>query len=129
LSTHRQTDFTLLTIPLSAPSMIYESKTVRGFFLYHWFATTPPQRIRRDLAAVISLVEKSSMVIPEGQPMPGRSDRPWRQTTAGVLTTTHGVAVSRKESGSTGVLGDPADGRGAGAPRMETCPSSGYSRT
>ena len=70
LSTHRQTDFTLLTIPLSASSMIFENKTVRGFFLHHWFSATPPDRVRHDLGAVISLIEKSLMVIPEGQAVP-----------------------------------------------------------
>jgi NADPH:quinone reductase-like Zn-dependent oxidoreductase len=70
LSTHRQTDFTLLTIPLAAPSMIFESKTVRGFFLHHWFSTTPPERVGRDVGAVMSLLENSSMVIPEGQAVP-----------------------------------------------------------
>jgi hypothetical protein len=38
LSTHRQSDPTTLTIPLFARSIIYEAKTVRGFFP-HWLAT------------------------------------------------------------------------------------------
>ncbi len=37
LSTHRQTDPAALTIPLSARSVIYETKGVRGFWLNRWF--------------------------------------------------------------------------------------------
>ncbi|MDR8407381.1 zinc-dependent alcohol dehydrogenase family protein [Nonomuraea sp. 3-1Str] len=70
LSTHRQTDPAMLTIPVSAPSVVYGSKTVRGFFLPHWFATTSPDDVRRALESVIALVETAVMVIPEGQPIP-----------------------------------------------------------
>lgn len=42
LSTHRQTDPAALAIPLQARSVIYETKTVRGFWLNRWFGSTPP---------------------------------------------------------------------------------------
>jgi NADPH2:quinone reductase len=70
LSTHGRTDPGALTIPLFARSVIYEAKTVRGFWLYHWFANTPPARIRDTLADVISLVDKGAMTVPEGRPFP-----------------------------------------------------------
>jgi NADPH2:quinone reductase len=50
--------------------VIYEAKTVRGFWLYHWFASTPPARIRDTLTEVISLVDKGAMTVPEGRPFP-----------------------------------------------------------
>ena len=40
LSTHRQTDPDKLTIPVFARSLIYETKTVRGFWLFRWFTET-----------------------------------------------------------------------------------------
>jgi NADPH:quinone reductase-like Zn-dependent oxidoreductase len=68
LATHRQTDPAALTIPLFARSVIYETKTVRGFWLYRWFATTPPEQARSALAEVRDLVTSGSLHIPEGQP-------------------------------------------------------------
>ncbi|MEW9527447.1 zinc-dependent alcohol dehydrogenase family protein [Microbispora sp. NPDC049125] len=70
LSTHRQTDPAMFTVPVSAPSLIYGNKIVRGFFLPHWFATTSQHDVRRALESVTGLIEKSVMVIPEGQPIP-----------------------------------------------------------
>ncbi|NUO61105.1 MAG: zinc-dependent alcohol dehydrogenase family protein [Hamadaea sp.] len=70
LSTHGRSDPAGLTIPVSARSVIYDSKTVRGFFLSRWFATTPPQEIRRVLGEVIALVGSSVLVLPEGRPIP-----------------------------------------------------------
>ena len=45
LSTHRQTDPDKLTIPIFARSLIYETKTVRGFWLFRWFTETPKDRM------------------------------------------------------------------------------------
>ena len=44
LSTHRQTDPDKLTIRVFARSLIYETKTVRGFWLFRWFTETPKDR-------------------------------------------------------------------------------------
>ena len=70
LSTHRQTDPNALTIPLFARSVIYEAKVVRGFWLHHWFATTPAEQVRAALGTVAELVGAGVMTVPEGQPFP-----------------------------------------------------------
>jgi NADPH:quinone reductase-like Zn-dependent oxidoreductase len=69
LSTHRQTEPGKLTIPLFARSLIYESKTVRGFWLYRWFQTATPEQIRGALANVFQLVGSGVLRIPEGTPV------------------------------------------------------------
>jgi NADPH2:quinone reductase len=70
LSSHRQTDEDMLTIPLSARSMIYEAKRVRGFWLHRWFSTTPQEQIGAALARTFELVADGTLRIPEGQPLP-----------------------------------------------------------
>jgi NADPH:quinone reductase-like Zn-dependent oxidoreductase len=69
LATHRQTDADKLTIPLFARSMIYETKTVRGFWLYRWFTTTPQDQIRAALKRTFDLVAGGTLQVPEGQPI------------------------------------------------------------
>jgi NADPH:quinone reductase-like Zn-dependent oxidoreductase len=69
LSTHRQTDPAKLTIPLSAPSMIYGTHTVRGFWLYRWFSTMPPEQVGAAIAKTLQLVADGTMRIPEAHPM------------------------------------------------------------
>jgi NADPH:quinone reductase-like Zn-dependent oxidoreductase len=69
LSTHRQTEPDKLTIPLSAPALIYGTTTVRGFWLYRWFTTTPPEQIRAAIANTLGLVAAGTVRIPEGQLM------------------------------------------------------------
>ena len=70
LSTHRQTDPAALTIPLHARSVIYEAKTVRGFWLNRWFGAASPEDVLRALSEVRSLVADGVLSIPEGQPFP-----------------------------------------------------------
>ncbi|MER5517256.1 zinc-dependent alcohol dehydrogenase family protein [Streptomyces sp. NPDC002763] len=70
LSTHRQTDPAALTIPLQARSVIYETKTVRGFWLNRWFGTTSPVDALRALSEVRGLVADGVLSIPEGRPFP-----------------------------------------------------------
>ncbi|WP_433855279.1 zinc-dependent alcohol dehydrogenase family protein [Streptomyces kronopolitis] len=70
LSTHRQTDPAALTIPLQARSLIYETKTVRGFWLNRWFGTASPEEILRALSEVRGLVTDEVLSIPQGQPFP-----------------------------------------------------------
>jgi NADPH2:quinone reductase len=69
LATHRQVDADKLTIPLFARSLIYETKTVRGFWLYRWFTTTPQEQIESALARTIDLVAGGTLRVPEGQPI------------------------------------------------------------
>ncbi len=69
LATHRQVDADKLTIPLFARSLIYETKTVRGFWLYHWFATTPQDQIEAALKRTFDLVAGGTLDVPEGQPI------------------------------------------------------------
>jgi NADPH:quinone reductase-like Zn-dependent oxidoreductase len=69
LSTHRQTDPSALTIPLFARSVIYEAKAVRGFWLFRWVVTTPPEVTAAALAEVRNLVTEGVLEIPEGQPI------------------------------------------------------------
>jgi hypothetical protein len=49
--------------------MIYGTTTVRGFWLYRWFMTTPQEQVRAALGKVFELVVSGSVKIPEGQPM------------------------------------------------------------
>ncbi|AOR36783.1 NADPH:quinone reductase [Streptomyces fodineus] len=70
LSTHRQTDPAALTIPLQARSLIYETKTVRGFWLNRWFGTTSPEIALRALSRVRGLVADEVLSIPQGRPFP-----------------------------------------------------------
>ncbi|MFD9093278.1 zinc-dependent alcohol dehydrogenase family protein [Streptomyces collinus] len=70
LSTHRQTDPAALTIPLQARSVIYETKTVRGFWLNRWFGTASPETALRALARVRDLVADEVLSIPQGRPFP-----------------------------------------------------------
>ncbi len=70
LSTHRQTDPAALTIPLSARSVIYETKVVRGFWLNRWFGTASPADALRALSEVRSLVADEVLSIPQGEPFP-----------------------------------------------------------
>ena len=70
ISTHRQTEADRLALPLDARSLIYGTKSVRGFWLYRWFATTPQQEVGAALAQTFTLVADQTIRIPEGQPMP-----------------------------------------------------------
>jgi NADPH:quinone reductase-like Zn-dependent oxidoreductase len=70
LSTHRQTDPAALTIPLSARSVIYETKVVRGFWLNRWFGTASPADALRALSEVRGLVADEVLSIPQGEPFP-----------------------------------------------------------
>ncbi|WP_261994754.1 MULTISPECIES: zinc-dependent alcohol dehydrogenase family protein [unclassified Streptomyces] len=70
LSTHRQTDPAALTIPLSARSLIYETKTVRGFWLNRWFGTASPADALSALSEVRDLVADDVLSIPRGEPFP-----------------------------------------------------------
>ncbi|MEU4091527.1 zinc-dependent alcohol dehydrogenase family protein [Streptomyces sp. NPDC026673] len=70
LSTHRQTDPAALTIPLSARSVIYETKAVRGFWLNRWFGTASPADVLRALTEVRTLVADGVLTIPQSRPFP-----------------------------------------------------------
>ncbi|MEV7036109.1 zinc-dependent alcohol dehydrogenase family protein [Streptomyces sp. NPDC093272] len=70
LSTHRQTDPAALTIPLQARSVIYEAKTVRGFWLNRWFGSASPPEVLRALSEVCTLVADGVLTIPPGRPFP-----------------------------------------------------------
>jgi NADPH:quinone reductase-like Zn-dependent oxidoreductase len=67
LSTHRETDPAALAIPLFARSVIYEAKTVRGFWLFRWVITTPPEQTTAALTEAVELVTQGVLTIPEGQ--------------------------------------------------------------
>jgi NADPH:quinone reductase-like Zn-dependent oxidoreductase len=70
LSTHRQTNPSALTIPLFARSVIYDAKQVRGFWLFRWVVTTPPDVTTATLTEARNLVTKGILQIPDGQPIP-----------------------------------------------------------
>jgi NADPH2:quinone reductase len=70
LSTHRQTDPDKLTIPVFARSLIYESKIVRGFWLFRWFTETPKDRMAATIDRTIQLADSGALCVPEGQPIP-----------------------------------------------------------
>jgi NADPH:quinone reductase-like Zn-dependent oxidoreductase len=67
LSTHRQTEPDRLA--LDPRSLIYGTKTVRGFWLYRWFSTTSQPEIGAALAQTFELVAAETIRIPEGQPV------------------------------------------------------------
>jgi NADPH:quinone reductase-like Zn-dependent oxidoreductase len=69
LSTHRQTDPNKLTIPIFARSLIYETKTVRGFWLFRWFNETPKDRMTATIDRTVQLVDSGALRVPEGQPI------------------------------------------------------------
>jgi NADPH2:quinone reductase len=70
LSTHRQTDPDKLTIPVFARSLIYETKTVRGFWLFRWFNETPMDRRAATIDRTVRLADSGALRVPEGQPIP-----------------------------------------------------------
>ncbi|MFD4503914.1 zinc-dependent alcohol dehydrogenase family protein [Streptomyces sp. NPDC058457] len=70
LSTHRQTDPAALTVPLSARSLIYETKVVRGFWLNRWFGAASPADVLDALYEVRTLVTDGVLSIPQGRPFP-----------------------------------------------------------
>ena len=70
LSTHRQTDPSALTIPLFARSVIYDAKQVRGFWMFRWVVTTPPDVTTATLTEARNLVTKGILQILDGQPIP-----------------------------------------------------------
>ena len=70
LSTHRQTDPDKLTIPVFARSLIYETKTVRGFWLFRWLTKTPKDRMAATIDRTFQLVDSGVLRVPEGQPLP-----------------------------------------------------------
>ncbi|HEY2197211.1 MAG TPA: zinc-dependent alcohol dehydrogenase family protein, partial [Mycobacterium sp.] len=69
LSTHRQTDPDQLTIPIFARSLIYETKTVRGFWLFRWFTETPKDRMAATIDRTLQLADSGALRVPEGQPI------------------------------------------------------------
>jgi len=70
LSTHRQTDADKLIIPVFARSLIYETKTVRGFWLFRWFTETPGDRMAAAINRTVQLAASGALRVPEGQPIP-----------------------------------------------------------
>ncbi len=68
LSTHRQTDPGKLTIPIFARSLIYETKIIRGFWLFRWFAETPKDRMAAAIERTVQLADSGVLRVPEGQP-------------------------------------------------------------
>jgi NADPH:quinone reductase-like Zn-dependent oxidoreductase len=70
LSTHRQSEPSALTIPLLARSVIYDAKRLRGFWLFRWVVTTPPDVTTATLTDARSLVTRGILQIPDGQPIP-----------------------------------------------------------
>lgn len=70
LSTHRQTDADKLTIPIFARSLIYETKTVRGFWLFRWLSETPKDRMAAVIDRTVQLADSGVLRVPAGQPIP-----------------------------------------------------------
>jgi NADPH:quinone reductase-like Zn-dependent oxidoreductase len=70
LSTHRQTEPDKLTIPIFARSLIYETKTVRGFWLFRWFSATPKDRMAAAIDRTVRLADSGALRVPQGQPIP-----------------------------------------------------------
>jgi NADPH2:quinone reductase len=62
-------DVVLAKIPVFARSLIDETKTVRGFWLFRWFTETPQDRLLAAINRTVQLVESGALRIPEGQPI------------------------------------------------------------
>jgi NADPH:quinone reductase-like Zn-dependent oxidoreductase len=75
LSTHRQTEPDQLTIPVFARSLIYETKTVRGFWLFRWFSETPRDRMAAAIDRTLQLADSGVLRVPEGQQIPAEKFR------------------------------------------------------
>ena len=60
LSTHRQTDPDNLTIPIFARSLIYGTKTVRGFWLFCWITETPKDRMAAAIDRTLQLADSGA---------------------------------------------------------------------
>src|SRR5271168_5120767 len=69
LSTHRQTDPDKLTLPIFSRSLIYETKTVRGFWLFRWFTETPKDRMAAAIDRTLQLADSGALRVPDGQPI------------------------------------------------------------
>jgi NADPH:quinone reductase-like Zn-dependent oxidoreductase len=92
LSTHRQPDSEHLTIPLPVSELIYGAKRVRGFWLYRWFANTPPWADRCRAFADVRARRRRGHRDPPGAgrspssspptPVPRRDTSPGRQAPA-----------------------------------------------
>jgi NADPH2:quinone reductase len=59
-----------LTIPVFARSLIYETKTVRGFWLFRWFTESPRARMAATIDRTVQLADSGVLRVPEGQPIP-----------------------------------------------------------
>ena len=68
LSTHRQTDPDKLTIPVFARSLIYETKTVRGFWLFRWFTETPKDRMAAAIDRTLQLADSGVLRVATESP-------------------------------------------------------------
>ena len=51
-------------------SLIYETKTVRGFWLFRWFTETPKDRMAAAIDRTFQLADSGALRVPEGQPIP-----------------------------------------------------------
>jgi hypothetical protein len=50
--------------------VIYDAKTVRGFWLFRWVVTTPAEDVQAALREAHGLVTDGILEIPEGRPIP-----------------------------------------------------------
>jgi NADPH:quinone reductase-like Zn-dependent oxidoreductase len=64
LSSHRQTKREAFEMPLFAPGLIYGALTVRGWFLFHWLATTPLQQCVSVVRSVLDLMASRTLRLP-----------------------------------------------------------------
>jgi NADPH:quinone reductase-like Zn-dependent oxidoreductase len=60
----------LVTIPVFARSLLYETKTVRGFWPFRWLTKTPKDRIAATIDRTLQLANDGVLRVPEGQPIP-----------------------------------------------------------
>jgi len=67
LATHRKTDADALTLPLFARSLIYETLTIRGWWLMRWFRQTPSADVQAAFREVVGRVAKGIISIPEAK--------------------------------------------------------------
>ncbi|WP_063065601.1 zinc-dependent alcohol dehydrogenase family protein [Nocardia violaceofusca] len=70
LSTHRHTEPGKLAIPIFARSLIYETKTVRGFWLFRRLTETPRDRMAAAIDRTLELADSGVLRVPEGRPIP-----------------------------------------------------------
>jgi NADPH2:quinone reductase len=64
LSSHRQTDPAMFTMPLFAPRLIYSTATVRGWWLPRWVPSQPLAAVRAATSDLLAMLSNGALTPP-----------------------------------------------------------------